>query len=70
MKTSVQYLGHIIDGEGLHATDAKIEAITDAPAPKNVGELRSFLGMLNYYGQFISNLQSLLHPLNQLLYQG
>ena len=32
MKTSVQYLGHVIDGDGLHATDAKLEAIVDAPA--------------------------------------
>ena len=69
MKTSVQYLGHVIDGDGLHATDAKLEAIVDAPAPRNVAELRSFLGMLNYYGRFIPNLSSLIHPLNKLLCQ-
>ena len=38
-----------------------------APSPKNVAELRSFLGLLNYYGRFIPNLSSLLHPLNSLL---
>ena len=38
-----------------------------APAPKNLQELRSFLGLLNYYGRFIPNLASLLHPLNALL---
>ena len=69
MKTKVHYLGHVIDAEGLHATDAKIQAIVDAPKPKNVGELRSFLGLLNYYGRFIPNLSTLLHPLNQLLCQ-
>ena len=69
MKTSVQYLGHVIDGDGLHATDAKLEAIVDAPAPRNVAELRSFLGMLNYYGRFVPNLSSLIHPLNKLLCQ-
>ena len=67
LKTSVQYLGHVIGADGLHATDAKIEAIVNAPSPKNVTELRSYLGLLNYYGQFIPNLASLIHPLNKLL---
>jgi hypothetical protein len=65
MKDSVQYLGHRIDAQGLHATDDKIKAIAEAPIPKNVQELRSFLGLLNYYGRFI--VSSLIHPLNELL---
>ena len=64
MKTRVQYLGHRIDADGLHATEAKLEAIVDAPTPKNLPELRSFLGFKNYYGRFIPNLASLIHPLN------
>ena len=67
MKTSVEYLGHRIDAEGLHATEDKVKAITEAPVPKNVTELRSFLGLLNYYGRFLPNLSSLIHPLNSLL---
>ena len=67
LKTSVQYLGHVIGADGLHATDTKIEAIVNAPSPKNVTELRSYLGLLNYYGRFIPNLASLIHPLNKLL---
>uniref|UniRef100_A0A3B1K3V1 Reverse transcriptase/retrotransposon-derived protein RNase H-like domain-containing protein n=1 Tax=Astyanax mexicanus TaxID=7994 RepID=A0A3B1K3V1_ASTMX len=39
----------------------------DAPAPDNVSQLRSFLGMLNYYGRFIPDLGHLLKPLNELL---
>ena len=35
--------------------------------PTNVQDLRSFLGLLNYYGKFIRNLSSILHPLNGLL---
>ena len=69
MQQSVQYLGHRIDAEGLHATDDKLKAITKAPPPKNVSELRSILGLINYYGRFIQNLSSLLHPLNNLLCQ-
>ena len=67
LKTSVKYLGHLIDGEGLHATEEKIRAVTEAPVPEDVTELRSFLGLLNYYGWFIPNLSSQLHPLNELL---
>ena len=64
---SVKYLGHRIDQHGIQALPSKVEAITNAPEPKNVPELRSFLGLLNYYGKFIPNLSSILHPLNQLL---
>ena len=63
----VEYLGHNIDAEGLHALKSKVEAITKAPIPRNVQELRLFLGLLNYYGHFIPNLASILHPLNELL---
>ena len=62
MCTEVQYLGHRIDAEGIHPNDSKLQAIQQAPAPKNLQELRSFLGLLNYYGRFIPNLPSLLHP--------
>eukprot|EP00731_Ephydatia_muelleri_P034546 Em0065g7a len=64
---SVQYLGHKIDASGIHTTDSKVEAVKNAPAPKNVQELRSFLGLLHYYGRFIQQLSTLLQPLNELL---
>ncbi len=64
---SVEYLGHRIDKEGISALPRKVEAITNAPHPTNVTELRSFLGLIKYYGKFIQNLATLLYPLNQLL---
>lgn len=64
---SVEYLGHKVIAEGLHAMENKLDAIVQAPQPRNLQELRSFLGLLNYYGKFIPNLASLLHPLNSLL---
>ena len=67
MAKSVEYLGHQVDQHGIRALPNKVEAITKAPPPKNVQELRSFLGLLNYYGKFVRNLSSILHPLNQLL---
>ena len=48
---SVEYLGHNINAEGVHTTKSKVTAIQEAPAPKNVQELRSFLGLLNYYAK-------------------
>ena len=44
--------------------DEKVKAITDAPAPKTLAEVRSFLGLLNFYGKFIPRLSTLLAPLN------
>ena len=67
MQDSVEYLGHLITKEGIQAIPAKVKAIVDAPHPKNVTELRSILGLINYYGKFIPNLASMLHPLNDLL---
>lgn len=69
MVPNITYLGHKIDSEGLHPTPAKVEAILKAAVPKDVTELKAFLGLLNYYGKFIPNLSSTLHPLYQLLNQ-
>ena len=66
----VEYLGHMIDGNGLHPTQEKVRAIQEAPQPRNVSELRSFLGIINYYGKFLPNLSTKLRPLYQLLKRG
>ena len=59
---TVEYMGHRVDSKGLHTTDNKLKAIADAPSPRNAQELRAFLGLLNYYGQFIPNRASLTQP--------
>ena len=63
----VVYLGLRVDGDGLHPVQEKISAIKNAPVPKNVSELRSFLGMVQYYSRFLSGLATTLAPLHQLL---
>ena len=65
----VQFCGHEIDREGLHKTQEKIEAVVSAPRPENVSQLRSFLGLVNYYNRFMPNASTVLHPLHQLLEQ-
>ena len=67
MKESIEFLGHRIDRHGLHPTEDKIKALRDAPTPKNMPELRSFLGIVNYYSKFLPNLSSKLSPLYNLL---
>ena len=67
LKPRIVYLGHVIDENGLHPTDDKIAALKQAPTPKNVTQLRSFLGLINYYSKFLPNLSTKLRPLYNLL---
>ena len=67
LRPSIEYLGHIIDKDGLHPTREKVQAIQEAQKPRNVGELRSFFEIINYYHKFLPNLSEKLAPLYQLL---
>ena len=67
MVPSVTYLGYVIDTEGLRPLPEKVEAIRQAPTPRNVAELKSYLGLLTYYGKFLPNLATHLAPLYKLL---
>ena len=70
MEKEVNYLGHRIDASGLHPNGKKVQAIKEAPQPKNVAELRSYLGLLNYYGRSLPNRTTRLAPLCKLTRQG
>ncbi|GKC64495.1 putative reverse transcriptase domain-containing protein [Tanacetum coccineum] len=45
----VQFLGHVIDSEGIHVDPAKIESVKDWASPKSPTEIRQFLGLAGYY---------------------
>jgi hypothetical protein len=45
----IHYLGHIISAEGIEVDSEKIEAIRGCPTPKNVAQVRSFIGLVGYY---------------------
>ncbi|KAM7309829.1 uncharacterized protein ISCGN_006814 [Ixodes scapularis] len=66
MQDSIEYLGHVVDKQGIHP-NPKVNAVLQAKTPKDQKELRAFLGLLNYYGKFISNAADILHPLHELL---
>lgn len=66
-KRQIQYLGHVIDHQGLRPDPSKIEAITKLSPPTDVSGVRSFLGAINYYGKFVPNMRMLRYPLDNLL---
>ena len=62
----IEFLGHKIDSQGIHKTNEKISAIVNAHVPKNVHEVKSFLGLVTFYGKFCHNLATIAKPLNDL----
>jgi hypothetical protein len=66
-KTEVRFMGHIISARGVRPNEDKVAAIRDIPIPTNAKEVRSFLGVINYYLRFLGNLAGKVEPLNRLL---
>ncbi|GKB64589.1 putative reverse transcriptase domain-containing protein [Tanacetum coccineum] len=63
---SVQFLGHVIDRNGVYVDPAKIEAIKNWAAPTTPTEVRQFLGLAGYYRRFIEGFSLLSKPLTKL----
>ena len=57
----------MIDEQGLHPVKEKVQAIREAPVPRNVAELKSYLGLLTYYSKFLPSMADVLAPLYTLL---
>ena len=62
----IRFLGHMVSGSGLEPDAQKVEAIRKWPRPETTKEVRQFLGMCNYYNDFIPQLQIWATPLNAL----
>jgi hypothetical protein len=65
--TEVEYLGHIINNEGVKPNPKLIDAIVTFPQPTIVKQLQSFLGLANYYRKFVKNFSKLALPLMEAL---
>ncbi|XP_073291065.1 uncharacterized protein [Primulina huaijiensis] len=63
---SVTFLGHVISVAGVSVDPKKVEAISDWPRPRNVTEIRSFLGLAGYYRKFVEGFSSIVIPLTKL----
>ena len=66
----VTYLGYKVSGRGVQPTTDKQRAILEAPAPRDLTQLRAWLGLLNYYSKFLKGASSVLAPLYRLLRKG
>jgi hypothetical protein len=63
----INYLGHIIDEHGLRPDPNKVQVVKDWPCPQNQKDVRSFLGLCNYFRKFIKSYSHKVYPLTQLL---
>jgi hypothetical protein len=66
----IHYLGHIISKDGIAVDPKKIEAIREWLEPKNVTEVRSFMGLAGYYRIFIEGFSKIAHPNTSLQRKG
>ncbi|GJV68363.1 putative reverse transcriptase domain-containing protein [Tanacetum coccineum] len=62
----VQFLGHVIDRQGIHVDPTKIESIKDWASPKTPTEIRQFLGLAGYYRRFIEGFSKIAKPMTKL----
>ena len=59
--------GYAVNDFGHYSEKTKVEALLNAPEPDNVSKLKSYLGMQNYFAQFIPQAATLLEPFHRLL---
>ncbi|GJZ90182.1 putative reverse transcriptase domain-containing protein [Tanacetum coccineum] len=62
----VQFLGHMIDSQGIHVDPTKIESIKDWASPKTPTEIQQFLGLAGYYQRFIEGFSKIGKPMTKL----
>ena len=65
--TSVEYVGHTIDKDGLHFTRSKIDSVLQFPCPQTKKQLKSFLGLANYFRDHIRNHSVRVQDLQELV---
>ncbi|GKA25213.1 putative reverse transcriptase domain-containing protein [Tanacetum coccineum] len=68
--SKVQFLGHVIDSQGIHVDPAKIESVKDRASPKTPTEIRQLLGLAGYYRKFIEGFSGIAKSMTKLTQKG
>ena len=68
--SQLSFLGHLISPEGVHLDMSKTQSICDFPTPRNVKDIARFLGMVNFFHNFILNFGQVAAPMNALHKKG
>ena len=66
LQREIVFLGHVVSGEGIRMDLRKIEVVRDWSRPKNLREVRSFLGLCAYYRKFVHGFSAIANPLHAL----
>jgi hypothetical protein len=66
IQKKVHFLGHVVAEEGIATDPEKITAVLEWPTPRNVHDVRSFLGTCSYYRRFIKSFAAIARPLHKL----
>ena len=63
----IGFLGVVIGSNGIEMEEEKVDGVLSWPEPKNVKDIRKFMGLANYYRRFIKDFAQVARPINMLM---